>query len=185
MVRAHRYLVAILAVLCLIGMVVSADAQSKGKGKAGDPQSKEKSKATDTQSKEKGKAKGKQKHFSGEQLVGAKIKTNGKHVIHQNGKHTVSVTVKNGKIAGLSVKHSEKGDIPVTKYKTTKKMASRTSRGLSLVSYTNALEQSQDLGMTYIGYAYIDDDGYEDIYWFPYEMIYDGDTGAIEYIPIE
>ena len=183
MVRAHRFLVAILAALCLIAMVGSADAQSKGKGKAADAQSKEKNKAADAQSKEKGKAKGKQKHFSGQQLVGSKIKTNGKHVIHQNGKHTVSVTVKNGKIAGLSVKHSEKGDIPVTKYKTTKKMASRTSRGISLVSYTNT--QSQDLGMTYIGYAYIDDDGYEDIYWFPYEMIYDGDTGAIEYIPIE
>src|SRR5438876_10902737 len=110
MVRAHRYLVAILAVVCLIGMVGSAGAQSKGKTKAADEQSKEKekSKTTDAQSKEKGKAKGKQKHFSGQQLVGAKIKTNGKHVIHQNGKHTVSVTVKNGKIAGFHVKHSEK-----------------------------------------------------------------------------
>ena len=22
------------------------------------------------------------------------------------------------------------------------------------------------------------------IYWFPYEMIYDGETGAVEYVPL-
>ena len=27
--------------------------------------------------------------------------------------------------------------------------------------------------------------GDEVIYWFPYDMIYDGDTGAIEYIPAD
>ena len=37
---------------------------------------------------------------------------------------------------------------------------------------------------TYIGYAYYDDYGDEQIYWFPVDMIYDGDTGAIEYVPI-
>ena len=36
----------------------------------------------------------------------------------------------------------------------------------------------------YIGYAYYDDYGDEVIYWFPYEMILDGDTGAVDYIPI-
>ena len=28
---------------------------------------------------------------------------------------------------------------------------------------------------------YIDDDGYEDIYWFPVDVVYDGDAGAVEY----
>jgi hypothetical protein len=46
-----------------------------------------------------------------------------------------------------------------------------------------ASAQDQDLGIVYIGYAYIDDDGNEEIYWFPEEMILDGDTGAIEYVP--
>ena len=32
--------------------------------------------------------------------------------------------------------------------------------------------------------AFIDDNGDEQIYWFPYEMILDGDTGAIEYVPL-
>ncbi len=93
MTRAHRYLVAILAVIGLIAMAGSADAQGKGKGKG----------------------KGKHNHFSGQQLLGNKIKTNGHHVIHKNGKYTTSVTVKDGKVAGVHVKHSEKGDVPVKK----------------------------------------------------------------------
>jgi hypothetical protein len=166
MVRAHRHLVAILAVICLIAMVGSADIGGKGK--------------------EKEKGKGKQSHLSGQQLLGDKIKTNGNHVIHKNGKYTVSVSVKDGKVAGVRVKHSEKGDVPVKKYKTTKKMATKMdeSNGISLVAYHNILPQIQDLGTVYIGFAYIDDYGNEYIYWFPYEMIYDGDTGAIDYVPL-
>ena len=34
------------------------------------------------------------------------------------------------------------------------------------------------------GYSFIDEYGDEQIYWFPYEMILDGDTGAIEYVPL-
>lgn len=166
MVRAHRYLVSVLAVICLIAMVGSADAQGKGKGKE--------------------KEKGKHHHLSGQQLLGDNIKANGKHVIHKNGKHTVSVNVKDGKVAGLNVKHSEKGAVPVKKYKTTKKMATKMeeSNGISFASHRSVLPQIQDLGMTYIGYAYIDDYGDEYIYWFPYEMIYDGDTGAVDYVPL-
>jgi hypothetical protein len=33
------------------------------------------------------------------------------------------------------------------------------------------------------GYSYIDDDGNEEIYWFPEELILDGDTSAVEYVP--
>ena len=40
------------------------------------------------------------------------------------------------------------------------------------------------LDTVWIGYSYIDDYGYEIIYWYPYDMIYDGATGAIEYIPL-
>jgi hypothetical protein len=70
--------------------------------------------------------------------------------------------------------------LPVKKYKTGKKMA--RAEGTQYVSYQ--LAQAQSLGTVYIGYAYVDDYGYEEIYWFPYEMIYDGDTGAIEYVQV-
>lgn len=119
-------------------------------------------------------------HQNGQQLLGEKIKTNGEHRIHKVGKHTVAVQVANGKVAGLHVTHSEKGDVPVKKYKTKKKMAQ--TDGIYYASFT--LVQYQDLGTTYIGYAFTDEYGDEHIYWFPYEMIFDGDTGAVEYVPL-
>ena len=119
-------------------------------------------------------------HHNGKQLLGKKIKTNGKHSVNKKGAYEVSVDVKGEKVAGLNVKHSKKGDVQVKKYKTSKKMAQ--GNGLHYASYQ--LAQAQSLGTVYIGYAYIDDYGYEEIYWFPYEMIYDGDTGAVEYIPV-
>jgi hypothetical protein len=42
----------------------------------------------------------------------------------------------------------------------------------------------EDLGTEWIGYSYVDDYGNEEIYWYPVEEIYDGDTGAIEYVPL-
>jgi hypothetical protein len=32
--------------------------------------------------------------------------------------------------------------------------------------------------------SYIDDDGNEEIYWFPAEEVVDGDTGGVEYVPL-
>ena len=130
----------------------------------------------------KDKAKKERRHHSGKDKLGAKIKQNGNHVIEKHGNNTVSVDVKDGKVAGMQVKHSKKGDVPVKKYKTTKKMAS--SNTIQLVAYGTMLAQAYSLGTVWIGYAYIDDYGYEEIYWYPYEMIYDGDTGAVEYVPL-
>jgi hypothetical protein len=45
------------------------------------------------------------------------------------------------------------------------------------------LAEMQDMGTVYIGYSYVDDNGEAETYWFPYDMIVDGDTGAVEYIP--
>ena len=84
-------------------------------------------------------------------------------------------------MAGVHVRHSERGEIPVKKYKTHRKMAQAVGAHIVYASYASA--QDQDLGTVYIGYAYIDDDGNEEIYWFPEEMILDGDTGAVEYVP--
>lgn len=121
-------------------------------------------------------------HQNGKSLLGDKIKTNGHHVIAQNGKITAAVEVKDGKIAGLHAKHADKGELPVTKYKTNQKMAQADAvQGPPRMMTV----QDQYLGTTYIGYSYVNDYGEEDIYWFPYDMILDGDTGAIEYIPSE
>jgi hypothetical protein len=121
------------------------------------------------------------KHYSGKDLVGDKIKINGTHKIQTHGKFTASVNVSNGKIAGVNVKHAEKGDVAVTKYKTSKQMAQGSTNGIRLASLIVA--QAQYVGTVWIGYGYIDDYGDEIIYWFPYDMIFDGDTGAVEYYP--
>ncbi len=124
-------------------------------------------------------AKGKANHHDGAKLLGAKLKTNGKHVLHKKGAHTVSLDTKDGKIAGMRVKHDAKGELPVRKYKTKKKMA-HADKGFQYASFIQV--QDTYLGTTYIGYSYYDDYGDEYIYWFPYDMILDGDTGAIEYV---
>ena len=115
-------------------------------------------------------------HHSGKDLVGERIKTNGVHHIHQNGEHAVSVHVKDGKIAAFHVKHSKKGEVAVTKYKTNKKLAEADG------THPGASPAQTVIGVTYIGYSYVDDYGVEQIYWFPYDMILDP-SGAIEYVP--
>jgi len=57
--------------------------------------------------------------------------------------------------------------------------------GASRFVYASLRSAAQDeyLGREWIGYSYVDDYGYEEIYWFPYDVIYDGDTGAIEWVP--
>jgi hypothetical protein len=120
-------------------------------------------------------------HHDAKELVREHLKHDGHHEIHHKGKYTASVEVKNGKIAGMHVKHSEKGDIPVRKYKTHRKMAQVAGAHMVYASFRSA--QTQDLGTVYIGYSYVDDAGNEEIFWYPVEMIYDGDTGAVEYVP--
>jgi hypothetical protein len=120
-------------------------------------------------------------HHDAKQMLGDRVKHDGHHVIHQKGKYTATAEVRNGKVAGVHVKHSEKGDIPVKKYKTHKKMAQASFGRVVNASFTPG--QDQDMGTVYIGYAFVDDEGNEEIYWFPMEMILDGDTGAIEYVP--
>jgi hypothetical protein len=130
--------------------------------------------------KPKGKGKGKHHHHDGKGLLGDKIKANGRHEIDKKGPHTVSVETKDGKIAAFHVKHDQKGELPVKKYKTNKKMAQ--AGNIQYASYVRV--QAQYLGTTYIGYSYVDEFGDEEIYWYPYDMILDGDTGAVDYVPV-
>ena len=118
-------------------------------------------------------------HQNGKQLLGEKIKTNGRHAIDQKGDVTASVEVKDGKIAGMHANHAKKGDLPVKKYKSTQKMAQ--ADGFNGAAHFMTVQEY--IGTTYIGYSYYDDYGDEQIYWFPYDMILDGDTGAIDYVP--
>jgi hypothetical protein len=121
-------------------------------------------------------------HHDAKQLI--RDKSDGRHEIDKRGKYHVAVDMKGGKIAAFHVKHETKGEVQVKKYKTHKKppqVAGTEREGLIYASYQ--LVQYQDLGTEWIGYSYIDDDGNEQVYWVPYDMVLDGDTGAVEYIP--
>jgi hypothetical protein len=124
-----------------------------------------------------------QHHHDARTLVADKLKQDGHHELDHKGKVATSIEVKNGKIAAFHAKHSEKGDLAVKKYKTHKKVV-QTSSAPHLVYAAYHLAQLQDMGTEYIGYAYVDDDGNEEIYWVPVEEVYDADSGAVEYVPL-
>ena len=180
----HRTLRFIAAALAALSVAAGGYALAQPKDKGGGGKDKHEQRA-DKGGGGKDKQAKKAKHEDGKKLVGDKIKKNGKHELHKNGKHTAYVDVQDGKIRGVSVKHADKGDVPVKKYKTKTKpanMAEGSASGLMPVNLI--LTQAESLGTTWIGYAYIDDYGDEVIYWFPYEMIYDPWTDAVEYVPV-
>jgi hypothetical protein len=108
------------------------------------------------------KEKGKKKHghHAAHTMVASKMKTNGTHQLHKNRKHTVSAHVKDGKIAGLQVKHDTKGDVAVKKYKSKKKYASLDGSP----SGSAGRHRPRHDG---IAYAYEDDDGNEEYLLVP------------------
>ena len=162
MIRTLSFLAVFFAVLGLAAVDGSALAQSKDKDKE--------------------KKVKQHKHHNAKDLVGDKVKKAGRHKFHEHGKHTAFVNVnKSGKITGVSVTHAAKGNVAVKKYKSKTKLVEAPAGGMQTVSLIPV--QLEYLGVTWIGYAYIDDWGDEIIYWFPYDMVYDADTGAIEYIP--
>ncbi len=175
--QIYRMLIVLFAALSILAGGSDVLAQGKGKDK-----DKDRAVQGDGKGKKDGAEKKQHKHHDGKALVGGKIKTNGHHKFHENGKFSAFVDVSKGKISGVKVSHAEKGAVPVKKYKTTKKMAEAPAGGFQPVSFVIA--QAYSLGTVWIGYSYYDDYGYEVIYWFPYEMILDGDTGAVDYVPI-
>jgi hypothetical protein len=87
----------------------------------------------------------------------------------------------------VTVTHKTKGEVPVRKYKTNKKVvqlgvpdfaAGEAGRFVEPVSYQVA---QQIVWM--VGWAY-NDLGEEYYYWFPAEMVVDPFTGAVDYIPV-
>jgi hypothetical protein len=93
--------------------------------------------------------------------------------IHEHGKFSSSVDVQNGKIAGVSVKHLDRGDVPVTKYKTTKQMGGVPAGG---VYFASPRRPDSYLGPPDAMHSSTTTTK-RSSYWFPHDMILDGDTG--------
>jgi hypothetical protein len=127
-------------------------------------------------------------HNDGMKLLGGRIGTDGKHKIHEVGAHSAHVHVKGKKIAGMSVTHRTKGEVPVKKYKTSKRLVQGDGY-IQMGVETSGLFQRADFQVAQtivdVGYSYIDPDtGIETYYWYPAEMVVDPDTGAVAYIPL-
>jgi|KBSSwiStaDraftv2_1062776.scaffolds.fasta_scaffold00033_22 hypothetical protein len=170
-----------LTALAVLGLFFVTSTGLAGPPPKKDKGEKQQEKQEQKAEREERKAVKKQEHKNGKNLLGEKIKKNGRHVLDKKGNYESEVDVKDGKVAGFHVKHAQKGAVPVTKYKTKKKMAMRSSSSNGVVF---ASMQQEYIDTVWIGFAYVDEYGYEEIYWFPYDMVYDGDTGAIEYYPV-
>ena len=120
-------------------------------------------------------AKGPHKHVNAHNMLGAKLKQNGKHEVGKAGKETVSAEVNSGKVVNMSA-----GSLPVKKVKSKKKIA-------GLVSPDIKLAANGDIQLTQVDvyyYAYGFDTGVEEIYyWYPAEDVIVTDTW-IEYVPV-
>lgn len=112
------------------------------------------------------------KHHDAHAMTKDKLKKDGMHEIHKNGKHTASAEVQGGKIKSFHVKHATKGEVAVKKVKSKNKIA---------MLDTDAPVAADTL-YAYDGYCYVDDDDVENCYWYPVEVVVDDFTGAVEYV---
>ena len=109
------------------------------------------------------------KHHSGNALLGAKLKQNGKHKIHTAGKAEVFAEVSNGKVVGLSA-----AGMQVKKVKSKQKLA-EAHPGLTLASV-----QLAQVDVYYYGY-WVYDANYDYYYWFTSDVVIVDNTW-IEYV---
>jgi hypothetical protein len=122
----------------------------------------------------------KHNHHGGHDKVSkTDLKKDGNHSIGKVGKHSVSIDTKGGKITKFHAKHDTKGEVAVKKYRSHKKMAELEGNASDGIP-----AQQVDEGTVWVAYAYVDDDGNEEYYWYEAEEIYDGDTGCVDYVPL-
>jgi hypothetical protein len=121
-------------------------------------------------------------HHGGHAKVSkAELKRDGNHPIEKNGRHAVSIDTKGGKIVKFHARHDTKGEVAVKKYKSNKKIAMLDG---DVDAPAGVPVDQIDEGTVWVSYAYVDDEGNEEYYWYQAEEIYDGDTGAVTYVPL-
>ena len=98
-------------------------------------------------------------HKNGHNLLGEKLKHNGKHEVGKFANRTVTADVKDGKVTNMAA-----GDLPVKRVKTKMKMAANES-GIIPAAWGGSLQLAQ-YNDYYYGYCF--DDGIDlDCYWYP------------------
>ena len=98
-------------------------------------------------------------HKNGHNLLGAKIHKNGKHGIGKIGANAVVADVSNDKVIGMSA-----GNLPVKRFKSTKKMADLNEDKLQVAANGELRLAQADT----FYYAYCFDTGMDlECYWYP------------------
>jgi hypothetical protein len=111
-------------------------------------------------------------HHNGKDLLGERIKKNGKHKIHTTGKKVdVFAEVNNGKVTAVTA-----AGMQVKKVRSRQKLA-ETTPGITLASMQLA---QADLYYYYYGY-WVYDDLTDYYYWFPADYVI-VDSSWVEYV---
>jgi hypothetical protein len=133
---------------------------------------------------------------NGRNLLGAKLKQNGKHALGKLKNRDVVADVRNGKVANMTA-----GDLTMKRVKTRQKMAMNGTgiipaawsgqqfapyggAGLQLAQYSGPGLQLAQYGGEEYYYGYCFDDGYEfTCYWYPAEDVYYSEYSWDDYDP--
>jgi hypothetical protein len=119
-----------------------------------------------------------QHHKNGHNLVGAKLKQNGRHQIDKAGQATVSAEVNNGKVAAMSASHPKKGNIPARKVKSPRKLVEIEPDRVRVAANVEGVQLAQ--GVVYY-YGWCFDDGVDEYcYWYPADLVII-DSSWVEY----
>jgi len=135
-------------------------------------------------------ASAKHQHHAAHLLLGNKHHTDGKHELHKHGEHTIHVHVANKKITNLTVIHRTKGNVPVKKFKTSKKVvheqgSTRVVEGNGQGQVHFVADGNTDVAQVttvYYGYAFFDGTDWI-IYWFPADYVV-VDASWVEYTEV-
>src|SRR5262245_26597434 len=107
----------------------------------------------------------KQHHKNGHNLLGGKLKQNGRHQIAKAGQAAVSAEVNNGKVTAMGANHPQKGNLPAQKVKTPRKLAEMEPVRVA----ANGVQFAQ--AVTYY-YGWCFDDGLDVYcYWYPADVV--------------
>jgi len=114
-------------------------------------------------------------HLNGHNLLGDKIKHDGKHELGRLADRVVTADVKNGKVDSMAA-----GDLPVKRVKTNKKMA-ELENGIIPAAWDGGHQLAQ-YDETYYGYCF--DDGYNyTCYWYAASDVNYADYVWVTYDP--
>jgi hypothetical protein len=121
------------------------------------------------------------KHHSGQDKLGDRIKKDGKHEIHKTDNHVVHAHVKGKKVTGVTATHKTTGKMAkVTKYRSKKKLHAMADSPRGETHFVMAETETVELLTVWVGFGF-SDGVHLYIFWFPLELVDGGDDGAVDY----